>query len=367
MKLGINATFLNERPTGLGIFTGEICRYISKDNLDTTIFSPIPVDGVSSAQIKEVPSVIKGSLKFKNNLYRAIYINTILPLQCRSKKLEVLFCPMAEFPFVPLVPLVVNIHDLHPLRFPEQFGRAAAYFRFSLKLLKKTVRRVTVISEFVKKELMLTANIPEERIDVIQNGYNKKLFYPQNPETKEAFLRKYSLPGNYLLAVGNFFPYKNLITLINAFLRIKDKIKQSLVIVGRREFSPESLPINQRILYMDYVQVDDLPKFYSYADIFIHPSLSEGFGLTPLEAMACGTPVISSNAGALPEVVGEAGILFDPRDVSSLSELLLKVIDDHKLKTELVEKGFRQAGKFSWEKTAWGILRSCERAVKEGG
>lgn len=365
MKLGINATFLNERPTGLGIFTGEICRYISKRNLDTTVFSPIPIDGVQTTHISKVPSVIKGSLRFRNNLYRAIYINTVLPLQCRSKNLEVLFCPMVEFPFLASVPLVVHVHDLHPLQFPRQFGKAAAYFRFSLNRLRKTVRRITVSSEFVKIKLLVATGIEADSVDVIPLAYNKDIFCPQKIDIKKDFLARYSLSDGYILAVGNLFPYKNINTLIDAFLGIKSRIRHSLVIVGRKEFSGSALPEDDRIKYMDYVQAKDLPKFYSYADIFVHPSLSEGFGLTPLEAMACGTPVISSNAGALPEVVGDAGLLFDPRDVSSLSEFIIRGIEDKNLKTELVEKGLRQAGKFSWEKTASGILKSCDRAVKE--
>lgn len=364
MKIGINATFLNENPTGLGVFTREALQGVCRLNKDTVIFSPVPIDGVSEGQLRRMPLSIRGSLKFRNNLYRAIYVNTVLPLRCKAERIEVLYCPMMEFPFVGSVPLVVNIHDLHPLRFPAQFGKASAYFRFSLKLLKKAVRRVTVDSEFVKKELMTTINIPEEKVDVIQSGYNRKLFYPQSPEAKGAFLKKYSLPGNYILSVGNFFPYKNVKTLINAFLQIKDRIKQSLVIVGRREFSPEPLPADERIFYMDYVSAEDLPKFYSYADMLAHPSLSEGFGLTPLEAMACGAPVISSNAGSLPEVVGNAGMLFNPLDIAQLGRLIEEVVKNEGLRRELIRKGLEHAKRFSWEKTAEGILLSCEKALR---
>lgn len=365
LKLGINATFLNEKPTGLGVFTREVAQGICRLNKETVIFSPVTVGEISEGQIIRMPLSIRGSLKFRNNLYRAVYLNTILPLRCKTEKMDILFCPMMEFPFISSVPLVVNIHDLHPLRFPLQFGKAAAYFRFSLKLLKKAVRRVTVVSEFVKRELMAAINIPEEKVDVIPNGYSRKLFYPQSPEAIGAFIEKYSLPENYILLVGNLFPYKNVKTLLNAFLRIKDRIRHSLVIVGSREFLHEPLPIDERIFYMDYVPYEDLPKFYSYADAFVHPSLSEGFGLTPLEAMACGVPVISSNAGSLPEVVGKAGMLFDPLDTEHLSRLIEEVVKNEGLRRELIKKGLENAKRFSWEKTAEGILKSCERALKE--
>ncbi len=364
MKIGINATFLHEKPTGLGVFTEGLSRFITtRLNGEALVFSPIPVEGVTENSFRRVPLSIKGSMRFRNNLFRTIYLNTVLPLRCRHEKIDVLFCPMIEFPFIPVVPLVVHVHDLHPIQFSSQFGRAAVFLRLSLHILKRVVKRITVSSGYVKKELLKATGIREEKIDIVPLAYNESLFHTCAPEEESSFFEKYSLKRSYILSVGNLFPYKNINTLTEAFLKIKDRIDHCLVIVGRKEFASGRLVEDERIFYMDYVPDEDLPRFYSYADLLVHPSLSEGFGLTPLEAMACGTPVVSSNAGALPEVVGDAGISFDPVDTRALSDIILDVLNNKGLRGELIEKGFKRIKLFSWEKTAAGILRTCERAA----
>ena len=364
MKIGINATFLHDTPTGLGVFTREVSSCLVERNRDTVIFSPFHFEGVPESAISLVPSSIRGSTRFFNNLLRVSYQNAVLPFRCRAGKRDLLYCPMMEYPFIPIVPLVVQVHDLHPLRFLSQFGRAGLYFRLSLDRLGKTARRITVVSEYIKKELLRETDIPENRIDVVLNGYNKKRFYPRPLQERKEFLQRYSLADRYILFVGNLFPYKNVTLLIEAFLRIKEEIPHDLVIAGRREFFNGTLPQDERVRYLDYVPQGDLPGLYSYADILVHPSMSEGFGLTPLEAMACGTPVICSSRTSLPEVIGDAGLLFDPADSITLGELILTTLGNEVLMETLSAKGLKRAELFSWEKTAEGILHSCEKALQ---
>ena len=365
MKIGVNATFLSNKPTGLGVFTQEISRFIAVLNRDLVVFSPVAVEGVSEDFIYRVPHSVRGSLRFRDNLLRFMYLNIRLPLLCRNSRIDVLFCPMIEFPFLPHVPVVVHIHDLHPILFSAQFKRASAHFRFSLKRLEKVARRVTVSSEAVKKELLAATGIREEVIDVVPLAYSRDRFYPRGPEGRDAFLKKYSLRGRYILTVGNLFPYKNIDRLVEAFLSIKGKIEHSLVIAGRKDYAAGRQANDDRILYTDYVPDEDLPKFYSYADLLVHPSLSEGFGLTPLEAMACGTPVISSTGGSLKEVIGDAGMFFEPTDTDSMGLMIVRLLGDQGLRKRLVEKGFEQTLKYSWEKTAAGIIESCRKALEE--
>lgn len=364
MKIGINATFLNEKPTGAASFTQETFRIISEINKETIIFSPLIFDTRLSESIYKVPDSTKGSPRLTNSLCRLLYINSILPLICRLKNIEVLYCPIMEFPFIPSVPVVVHIHDLHFIHFPSDFGLAAPRMKISLRLIKTVAKRAVVSTEFIKKELLEMTNIAENMIDVVPLAYNSNLFRPAPLESKRDFLIKYQIKGEYILFISSLFPYKNLKTLADAFLRIKNLIPHCLVVVGRREFSAGPLVQDERILYMDYVPAHDMPLFYSYADIFIYPSLREGFGIPPLEAMACGTPVISSNGGSLPEVVGDAGILFDPLDSKTLAELTLALINNKPFKKELIEKGFRHIKNFSWEKTSKGILMSCKKALE---
>ncbi len=364
MKLGINATFLSEKPTGAASFAQETSRIITKKFKETIIFSPVIFDAKLSQNIYKVPAAIKGSSRLTNSISRLFYINSFLPLICKQKNIEILYCPIMEFPFISPVPIVVHIHDLHFIHFSSDFGLAAPRMKISLRFIKRVAKRVVVSSEFIKIELMEMSNIPEYMIDVIPLAYNSNLFKPASLEFREDFLSKYQIKGKYILFIGSLFPYKNLKTLIDAFLRIKNLLPHYLVVIGRKEFSQAPLIQNERILYMDYVPSNDMPLFYSYADMFIYPSLREGFGIPPLEAMACGTPVISSNGGSLPEIVGDAAILFNPLDGKALAERILEIIKNKSLKNEFIQRGFHRVKNFSWETTANGILMSCKKAME---
>ncbi len=365
MKIGIDASFLNEKPTGIGVFTREVSTRLCALNKDTIVFTSASLDNLQETQIRKTPIRIRGSSKLSGNFNRLIYANTVLPIMIKKYGINLFYCPIMEFPFIPLSPLIVTVHDLHPFYFPEQFGLAGSYFKLSLKLLPRFARRVTVPSNFVKRELLRVVKIRSDIIDVVPLGYNSTIFKPQSDKLKQDFFRNYGIREPFILFVGSLFPYKNIKTLLKAFLDIKNSIPHSLVVVGLKGLSHGQLQEDKRVFYLDYVRIEEIPKFYSYADMLVHPSLVEGFGMTILEAMACGTPVISSNGGSLPEVVGDAGILFDPTDSRVLEEIILTVINNENLRKELTEKGLRRVKKFSWDGTAESILQSCERALKE--
>lgn len=365
MKIGINATFLNEKPTGVGIFTKEISTMLCTLNEETIVFTSVKLGGVHERQLQKTPSWTQGSTKLFHNVNRVIYSNTVLPLLMKKRKIDILLCPITEFPLIQSSPLIVTVHDLHPLYFPEQFGLSSSYFKFSLKLLPKWGRRIVVPSHFVKRELLNYLNIEGNLIDIVPPGYDKTLFKPLDEEFKKDFLKRYGIEEPFILFVGSLFPYKNIKTLLKTFLDIQGKIPHSLIVVGKIALYQEKLPEHNRIHYLDYVQPKDIPVFYSYADIYVQPSLIEGFGMTILEAMACGTPVISSNGGSLPEVVGKAGILFDPSDSQQLGERLLTVIYNKSLQKEMKAKGFEQVKQYSWERTAKDIFLACEEALKQ--
>jgi glycosyltransferase involved in cell wall biosynthesis len=365
LNLGINATFLNDQPTGIGVYTREVSTRLCSLNRDTCVFTSVPLLPLPWASIKKTPVFIRGSSQFVHNLGRFIYSNTLLPILLKRYEIDLLYCPLMEFPFLSPVPLVVTVFDLHPIYFPRQFGYAARFFQFSLRRLPVSARRVIVPSQYVKTELLKAIPIESDCIDVIPLSYDSALFKPQDCEANGEFLEKYGIKKPFILFVGSLFPYKNIKTLVAAFSAIKSSIPHSLVIIGKKEVSPEPPQEDERIHYLDYIQREDIPRFYSSADVLVHPSLTEGFGMTVLEAMACGTPVISSRGGSLPEVVGDAGVLFEPEDSASLSEKMLMVIHNEGLRSDMIRKGFEQVKKFSWEKTAEGILLSCEKALTE--
>ncbi|MBF0344026.1 MAG: glycosyltransferase family 4 protein [Nitrospirae bacterium] len=373
MKIGINASFLNNKPTGVGVFTQEVMKGLCNLDKDTTVFSSIQVEGVNEAQMQLTPTHIRGSLNVVNNIGRAVFDNALLRYRLKAAAVEVLFCPIMEFPLTYVLPTVVMVHDLHPLYFPEQFGLAGKYFKFSLGMLKRLRYRVVTESNFVKAEVVKTAGLQEELIDVITLGYDPEFFKPRGIEQQEGFLRKHDLKAPFILFVGSLFPYKNVSTLIDAFLLIKNRVPHTLVIIGKQDLAAKPLIKDKRIVYKSYVERQDIPYFYSYADMLVHPSLFEGFGLNILEAMACGTPVISSNGGSLPEVVGDAGLLFNPKEVTTLATLMLKLIRNQELRQSLINRGLKHVKKFTWDKAAIGIYNACKKCLddsrreKEGG
>lgn len=360
MRLVINAAFLNETPTGVGTFTREVSNRLCQLNEDTVILAH---RDFSPYKVRRTPAGIMGSIKLSNNIRRLIYINTALPLFLRKNRADMLFCPIMEFPFFPRVPMVVTLHDLHPIYFPKQFGLSAVHFKTSVRMLARLASRVVVPSNFVKKELLKYAAYEQENIKVVYEGFDPDFFMPMPMGRKQDFLVKYGLTAPYILFVGSLFPYKNAETLIRSFLEIKSKIPHVLVIIGKRNVAQQPLPEDERVFYLDYVAHEDLPFFYSYAELLVQPSFFEGFGITILEAMACGAPVISSNGGSLPEVVGDAGLLFNPEEGNTLSELILRVINKTELRNDLIDKGFKNVKNFSWDKTAKGILESCKDAM----
>lgn len=365
MKIGINATFLNEQPTGVGVYTREVAARICMLHQDTRIFSSASFDNIYQLCLRKTPESIRGSLKFTDNLKRFFYLNSIFPVLLKKHGIHVLFCPILEYPFIAASPMVVTVHDLHPLHFPDQFGRAAHHFKYSLKALSRYAQKIIVPSQFVKEEVLKMTGLDDGKIKVVPLGFDSSLFVPADSSQQKDFMVRHGIKGPFILFVGSLFPYKNLKTLIRAFLDIKQRIPHTLLIIGKRELSPEPLQEDERLCYLGYVHHEEIVKFYSYADLYVQPSFAEGFGLTVLEAMACGAPVIASNSGSLPEVAGDAGLLFDAQDSNALGRLILTVIENEHMRREMREKGFRQVKTFSWDRAAETILQTCKKATEK--
>ncbi len=362
MKIAVNATFLNDKPTGVGIFTLEVVRRLCRDLHSVIVFSP-RTSLFPRACLQATPRSGRGSTKTRHNLARFAYLNTVLPIVMKRQKASVLFCPMTEFPFIPGVPMVVTVHDLHPLRFPSQFGLASVHFRMMLNHLRRLDDPIIVPSRYVKDDLLRRTGLSATRVTIIQLAYDDQLFWPRDPEQKEGFLRRRGIASPYILWVGTLLPYKNLGLVLAAFQRIRDDCPHCLVVAGRPMKCGPPFPIDRRIIYLDYVPRSDLPALYSYCDAYVQPSLAEGFGLTTLEAMACGAPVMVSRAGALPDVAASAALLFDPHDPSALAEQLRKLLNDKALQRELGQRGIQRAATFSWDKTGDQVQQVLKAAL----
>ena len=224
---------------------------------------------------------------------------------------------------------------------------------------------IITISENSKREIIEEFNVPEEKITIAQPAVDHGRFKPANEEELAQVRKKYELPEQYLLYVGTIEPRKNLLGLLEAYEKLPAKLRGEYPLVmtgGRGWLEGEIVDRISRLkgrgeaLTTGYVYDEDLPAIYSGARLFVFPSFYEGWGMPPLEAMACGTPVITSNTSSLPEVVGDTALMIDPNRPEELTNAMKQVLSDEELRQEMIRQGFKQAKRFSWEKSARKLL-----------
>ena len=265
----------------------------------------------------------------------------------------------------------MTIHDATFADTPDCFGRAfAAWYGWLIPKLAKRVRRVVTVSEFSRQRLAETTGVPAEQIDVVPNGVDPK-FVPASTEAVAALRLKFGLDGPYVLVLGSLEPRKNLTTLLKVWKVLSEKRPDlTLAVAGGSNlsiFSDDQLDVESlpRVKRLGYVVDDDLPALYSGCESFVFPSTYEGFGLPPLEAMACGAPVVCSNATALPEVVGDAAMLIAPTDVDAIAHAIQQVAEDSALRDRLYIAGRTQASKYTWNASADHIWRILVNAAED--
>ena len=276
--------------------------------------------------------------------------------------------PYYLMPYLPRLPTVLTCHDLIPVMFPHYFTlwQRVAY-RFANKLALRTASQIIAISETTKNDLIRLFRVPAERVHAIPQGVDAR-FARAPALAVDAMRRGYGLPDKYLLYVGTNKPHKNLERLVEAWStvrRVSPAQCRALVIAGywddrypeaRRLVEKKGL--SESVRFIGPVDDGDLPSLYTGAALFVFPSLYEGFGFPVIEAMACGTPVACSMAGALREVAGNAAFLFDPLDSGAMASALSGLLADPDGLKTLSEAGLKRAARFTWERTALETLET---------
>lgn len=276
-------------------------------------------------------------------------------------------------------PLVVTVHDLIPLLLPEY--RANWRLRAYISLARRATRRAAAVitdSEYTAQDIATNLEVSRERVHVIPLGVEARFLTPFRPrQTRQSVGRPLrvgdlELPGRYGLYLGGFDPRKNLVTLFAAWREVFNRTGVPLVVAGDLKHSGKTFAAHptetarqvglapEGVLFVGHVPTEDLPALYRGAAVFAYPSRYEGFGLPPLEAMACTTPVVAADATSLPEVVGEAGLLLPPQDEAAWAEALTNVLEDTTLAERLRRAGPERAARFTWERTAEATLRVYE-------
>lgn len=298
----------------------------------------------------------------KSPLARLWREHVLLPVACRRERVDLLHCPKSAIPFYSPCPTVVTLHDLIPLRHPETEKLAARiYWRLQIPVAARRSSYIITDSEHARQEIMADFLVAPERIKAIMLGFDPRMTAQLDPAATAAVREKYELAKGYILYVGTIQPRKNIDTLIEAYARLRavrvDMPK--LVIVGRKGWLYDRLfaRINELdlvddIIFTGFVPDEELPHIYAGATLFVYLSYFEGFGLPPLEAMACGLPVVTSNATSLPEVVGDAGITVSPADVDAVVAAIALIMDDGEFARTLGSRGRERAKLFSWDEAA---------------
>ena len=286
-----------------------------------------------------------------------------IPLDLRREKVDLFHAPHYVLP--PLTPCkaVVTIHDCIHLRFPQYLPNRLgyAYARSSMWMATHRANRVLTVSEASKRDILRYFRVPERKIDVIYNAIDDRLGETPTPEEIERVRERYQLNAPYVLYAGNIKPHKNLERLIEAFHTLRqdpDLGHVKLLIIGDEISKYATLrravhryKLHKYVRFFGFVPDKTLAVLYRLARVFVFPSLYEGFGFPPLEAMASGTPVITSNVSSLPEVVGDAALLIDPLDPNEIAQAIRRVLMDSDLRDDLSQRGLRRVKEFSWERS----------------
>lgn len=368
MKIGIEASpVINQG--GLGSYTRSLTHGLAAIDPQgdyTLFFSPTlptaPLAGSERMRRVVVPT--------RNAVVR--YFATF-PLALARERIDVIHVQYAAPPLCP-ARIVVTIHDLIHERYPEFYPHdMVVKYRAIVPLTVRNAAVVLTISEYSKRDIMHRYCVPSEKVVVAPRTASPAFIRIHDQARLEAVRERYGTGEQFILSVGNIERRKNLKTLIAAYVRLRQANVTSarLVLVGSRGWLHDDVFAVARasgyadeLVFTEVVPEEDLVALYNAADLFVYPSLFEGFGLPPLEAMACGTPVVCSNTSSLPEVVGNAALMVDPLDVEGLAGEMSRVLRDATLRARLSAQGLERATLFSWEREAHITLNAYRSAME---
>jgi glycosyltransferase involved in cell wall biosynthesis len=343
MQLLVNLSFLLTKPTGITTYTLNLLP--SLQQLQPTLLTS---QSFPTYNCYPTPPNQTSEQGIKGHFDRLLWTQFQLPKIYQTLKSQLLFSPIPEAPLYTNCRFIVTAFDMIPLRFPKRLSPLTTYHKYYTPEVFKQAEHIVCISESTANDITKFYNIPSNKITPIALACDRSHFQFLNLPTR-----------NYFLYVGRQDPYKNLQRLITAFSALPHRNDYELWLAGPydKRYSPlleiqaQELGISHLVKFLNYVSYDELPIIINQAIALVFPSLWEGFGLPVLEAMACGTPVITSNVSSLPEVAGDAAILINPYNSGEITAAMQAIINDSELRKQLSEKGLKRANQFSWEKT----------------
>ena len=379
MRIAIDLTSLPTQLVGVGTYAKSLITSLAQYDTNNQYFIFIKREHSNVFAINQNNiNVIYQKNILRNKILRVLWEQFILPIYIKRLKIDLLHSIHYTIPLFAGCKVVVTFHDMTFFLFPKKhIFIKRIFFKLFIYISSWRANRLIAVSNNTKKDIIKFMHINNDKIDVVYEIIDSRYHPIKNESAILKVKDKYKILNKFILYVGTLEPRKNIICLIQAYhnLLTKKLINHQLVIVGKKGWYYQEifnmvnkLGLNegrQKIIFTGYVPEEELPFLYNAADVFVYPSLYEGFGIPPLEAMACGVPVISSDLSSLPEVIGEAGILINPYNIQDIYQALYKLLNDDKLKKELKYKGLKRAQEFSSEKLANETIKVYKKAMKE--
>jgi glycosyltransferase involved in cell wall biosynthesis len=347
VRIAFDASSMRGEKTGIGVYTENLIQALRR-------FAP----DIEMVELDD------GATAHQRTDRRMVREQIGLPRLARQSHADVLHLTGFAAPIRAPMPVILTVMDLIGVLFAANFPPVARFYwsRYLPFTLRFPAQLIT-LSEHTRQDIVRLTRIPAARVRVISPGRDERFHPIEDARVLNQARAEIGLPAQFILFVGTLEPRKGVDTLIAAFAQVANVVDEDLVIVGKRGWYWQNFfdlvrenGLETRVRFLEYVADEKMPLVYNLARAFVFPSRYEGFGLPPLEAMACGTPVVSSNAASLPEVVGSAGLLLSPGDVDGLARAIVQVVNDSNLRIELRERGLQQAHKFSWARAAHDIL-----------
>ncbi len=387
MRIGIDARFFGVKQKGLGRYSQELIenleKIVSPDDFEFLIF--LRKENFHQYQPKN-PSFKKVLADYR---WYTLAEQIFMPSKIRQEKIDLMHFLHFNVPFFYQGEFVVTIHDLVLKEFPTQrattlhpliYKLKEQGYKIVIKNALKNSEKIIVPSQATKNEILKYFKTEPEKIRVVYEGTSQmeipnhksqitNKFQIPNSKYQNKILKKYRINRPYLLYVGSAYPHKNLENLILAFdLLRKENFGYQLVLVGELDYFYKrlmssikyqvlSIKYHSDIIFTDFIPDSDLSQLYQNASMSVFPSFSEGFGLPPTEAMSFGVPVVVSDIPVFREILGEAVLFFNPKNQKDIASKIKKVLEDEKIKNNLIEKGFSQIQKYSWQKMSQEILK----------
>ena len=357
MRIAIDARKLHDY--GIGTYVRNLARYLARQQSPhhyLLLCRPGDADFVRSLGPAFEPLVERAG-------HYSITEQLSVPMALRRARVDLFHAP--HYVVSPLVhcPTVVTIHDCIHLRFPQDLpNRLAPYYvRIVMRMAARRARRVLTVSQASKDDILRFLDIPASKVEVIYNALDDRLAIEPTDEDFARVRERFQLNSPFFLYSGNVKPHKNIDRLIEAFAILRSRginPTAKLLVLGDQISRYPNLrrmvhrfQLHQHVRFLGFVPDATLAALYRMADLFVFPSLYEGFGLPPLEAMAAGTPVITSNVSSLPEVVGDAALLIDPTNAGAIADAMARVLSDPALRAQLIARGHERVKMFSWERS----------------